>query len=100
MLICVAKMEVSVVGMDPSALTMTFRDVIVSYRDVSANITYYLQVNRADNATVMATEVRIIYFALNNFLFKFILIEHRQCHHFSNVNKPTDDNEQSTARQV
>ena len=47
-------------GMDPSVLTMTFRDVIVSHRDTSTNITYYLQVNRADNTTVMATTVGVI----------------------------------------
>ena len=61
LLFCIAKMEVSVVGMDPSVLTMTFRDVIVSHRDTSTNITYYLQVNRADNTTVMATTVGVVY---------------------------------------
>ena len=54
-------MEVSVVGMDPSALTMTSRDVIISYRDSSANTTYHLQVDPTDNTTVMATQVLVMY---------------------------------------
>lgn len=50
-------MEVSVVGMDPSTLTiMTSRDVVISYHDNSANTTYYLQVNAANNSTVLATQ--------------------------------------------
>lgn len=50
-------MEVLVVGLDPSSLTMTCRDVIISYRDYNANTTYYMQVNPADNTTVTATQV-------------------------------------------
>jgi len=58
--LCIAKMEVSVVGVDPTALTMTsIRDVIISYRDNSANITYYLQVKPSNNSTVIATEVLV-----------------------------------------
>lgn len=50
-------MEISVVGIHPTALTMTSRDVIISYHDDSTNITYYLQLNPADNTTVIATQV-------------------------------------------
>ena len=86
LLLCTAKMEVSVVGMDPSALTMTSRDVIISYRDSSANTTYHLQVNPTDNTTVLATEVLAIYIcAVEQFLFEFILAGHGKCDYFPNV---------------
>ena len=61
LILYIAKMEVSVVGMDPSALTMTSRDVIISYRDISANTTYHLRVDPADNTTVIATQVLVIH---------------------------------------
>lgn len=93
-LLCIAKMEVSVVGMDPSALTMTSRDVIISYRDSSANTTYHLQVDRTDNTTVLATEVLDIYMcAVEQFLFGFILAGHGKRNHFPNVYKSTNDDE-------
>lgn len=72
-------------GVNPAALTMTSRDVIISYHDDSANITHYLQVNPDDNSTVLATEVPLhclVHWYM--FLFNFILIEYGQCYHFSN----------------
>lgn len=69
-------MEVSVVGMDPSALSMSSRDVVISYRDDSANTTYYLQVNPADNNTVIATEVLLMCPVTNGYFF-YYFIPHR-----------------------
>ena len=86
-----AKMEVSVVGIDPSALSMTSRDVIISYRDMSKNTTYYLQLNPTDNTSVMATEVWLYFITQWMFIILFLLTDLAKCYNFSNGNKPTYD---------
>lgn len=88
-------------GVDTSALSMTYRDVIISYRDISENTTYYLQVNPADNTTVKATEVSVYcYCMVAVFIVNFPPTEHAKCDDFSNGNKPGHDNEPVSTGQV
>lgn len=72
-----AKMEVSVVGIDPSALSMTSRNVIISYRDMNKNTTYYLQLNPTDNTSVMATEVWLYF--ITRWMFYHTISLNRSC---------------------
>jgi len=53
----VAKLEVLVVGLDSSSLTMVARDVIISHKDT--NTTYYLRTDPLDDSVLTETHVSI-----------------------------------------
>ncbi|XP_065882335.1 uncharacterized protein [Dysidea avara] len=52
---CTAKLEIHVVGMDSTVLSMTTRDVIISHNDKDSNTTYYLRTDPFQESALTET---------------------------------------------
>jgi len=55
----IAKLEIHVVGMDATALSMTTRNVVISHYDKDSNITYYLKTDPLEDGVLTETHVSV-----------------------------------------